>query len=85
MEGEERDPSAWTGPRPDLADPPTGGSLYERCPSRNPHRAGEDPPLTARDDGENDWRTACFVSGDGEDIEATYKRTLRNQDLWKRL
>ena len=85
IEGEERDLITMTGSPPDLSDPPTGCSFYERCPYREPRCAEEDPPLTARDDGENDWRTACFVSDDGEDIEATYKRTLRNQDLWKRL
>jgi oligopeptide/dipeptide ABC transporter ATP-binding protein len=84
IEGEERDLITMTGSPPDLSEPPSGCNFYDRCPYREPRCAEGDPPLSARD-GDGDWRAACFVSEDGEDIEATYERTLENQELWQRL
>ncbi|MEF8800598.1 MAG: ABC transporter ATP-binding protein [Halolamina sp.] len=85
IEGEERELITMTGSPPDLAEPPTACSFYDRCPYREPRCAENGPALTARDGGEDDWQAACFVSGDGEDIEATYEQRLENQDLWQRL
>jgi len=85
IEGEERELITMTGSPPNLSNPPNGCNFYDRCPYREPRCAEGDPPLTARGDGKSDWRTACFVSNDGEDITATYERTLENKDLWTRL
>jgi oligopeptide/dipeptide ABC transporter ATP-binding protein len=92
IEGEERDLITMTGSPPDLADPPTGCSFYDRCPYREPRCAEHPPRLSPRGvkadasaNGEADWQAACFVSEDGADIEATYERTLDNQELWQRL
>jgi len=85
IEGEERELITMSGSPPDLSDPPTGCNFYDRCPYREPRCAETDPALSTRDDGDGNWKAACFVSEDGEDIEATYERTLENQELWQRL
>ncbi|MFB6299174.1 MAG: ABC transporter ATP-binding protein [Halobacteriales archaeon] len=84
IEGEERDLITMTGSPPDLQNPPTGCSFYDRCPYREPRCAEQDPPLTDRN-GKAGWQAACFVSGDGADLGATYERTLEDQELWQRL
>ena len=84
IEGTEDSLITMAGSPPDLANPPSGCNFYDRCPYREPRCKESDPPLTERN-GSGDWQAACFVSGDGEDIEASYDRRLQDQDLWQRL
>jgi len=84
IEGDERELITMTGSPPDLLDPPAGCNFYDRCPYRTEQCQEEMPPLTDRGD---DQHVACWVSGDGRDIQAEYSTIMDDmeEELWQRL
>lgn len=82
IEGTKDELITMTGTPPDLRDPPVGCSFFERCPYREPRCSDHDPKLTERSE---DQRAACFVSGDGINLQSNYDAAVEEGSVWEKL
>lgn len=71
-----------SGEPPDLSDPPTGCSFYERCPYSEPRCKDQKPDLTQRGDNR---AAACLVTDDGYNIDEHYEQVMEETSKWQRL
>lgn len=82
IEGEEDELITMPGTPPDLTNPPSHCSFYDRCPYREERCHQADPKLTKR---QGEQKAACFVSEDGVDIQENYPKVQEREELWQRL